>query len=358
MLTLALLGYVALAGSVGVWSLRGRAWMQESPAAGVRVWTGLALSLPGALLAAALNLLTSTAAGHSVADLVHACVAMVRQAFVGPVGATGAEVGSLAVTGLVLHVVVKFILEVGRSHRARRRYCRQLALVAGRRTYGGAVRNERVLILEHALPLAFCLPGKTATIVLSSSALTHLDQPQLDAVLEHERSHLRRHDHLTLAWSRAVARGLWFLPGLRQMTTEQQRLVEMVADDRAARRMSPRTVADALLQLARIPGSGESSGVSTSTSSAGHGTPTGRSSGMSPGTSSSGMSLSMLPVGELGAADQIVMARIERLTHPRAYRRAALLTNLLATLVIVLLPSLLVSAGWAAAAAATSCPVD
>ena len=41
-----------------------------------------------------------------------------------------------------------------------------------------------------AQPAAYCVPGRPATIVLTSGALAVLDPAQLTAVLAHERAHL------------------------------------------------------------------------------------------------------------------------------------------------------------------------
>ena len=53
-----------------------------------------------------------------------------------------------------------------------------------------------VSVLDHDVPVAYCVPGMSRSrIVVSRSTLTRLAPAELGAVLEHERSHLRaRHD--------------------------------------------------------------------------------------------------------------------------------------------------------------------
>jgi Zn-dependent protease with chaperone function len=85
--------------------------------------------------------------------------------------------------------------------------------------------------------------------VITRAALTTLNDAQLGAVLAHERAHLHGRHHLLLALTGALAK---ILPGSRLFTdgaAEIARLVEMCADDFAARRHGGDTVVDALVAL-------------------------------------------------------------------------------------------------------------
>ena len=90
--------------------------------------------------------------------------------------------------------------------------------------------------MEHPAAVAYCLPGRVGTIVLTTAALAALDDAELAAVLAHERAHLRGRHHLVLAAASALAQTLPFLPGLCTAQTELARLLEMIADDKAADR--------------------------------------------------------------------------------------------------------------------------
>jgi beta-lactamase regulating signal transducer with metallopeptidase domain len=98
--------------------------------------------------------------------------------------------------------------------------------------------------------VAYCLPGRAGTVVVTSAAVAALDDGELSAVMAHERAHLRGRHHLVLAVARAMARAVPVLPIFGWALTEQASLLEMIADDAAVRRSSRGTVARALVHLA------------------------------------------------------------------------------------------------------------
>ena len=89
-------------------------------------------------------------------------------------------------------------------------------------------------MLDHATPVAYCLPGRPARLVLSVGTLEALDPAQVIAVLAHERAHLReRHDLVVLpfvAWGATAP----FVPGMVRAQVAVAALIEMRADDVAA----------------------------------------------------------------------------------------------------------------------------
>jgi beta-lactamase regulating signal transducer with metallopeptidase domain len=106
-----------------------------------------------------------------------------------------------------------------------------------------------VHVIDGDWPAVYCLPGRRR-IVLTTGALTCLDDGQLDAVLAHERAHLAGRHHLVLALAVALQRAFpgvgFFAVAARQVAY----LVEVAADDAAARRAPRLTVASALLAVA------------------------------------------------------------------------------------------------------------
>jgi Zn-dependent protease with chaperone function len=105
------------------------------------------------------------------------------------------------------------------------------------------------VVLDAPLPAAYCVPGRPATIVLTSGALGVLDRAQLTAVLAHERAHLAGRHHLLIALTRALAACLPMVPLFTEGPAEVARLAEMCADDAAARRSGRRTLIAALLAM-------------------------------------------------------------------------------------------------------------
>jgi bla regulator protein blaR1 len=141
---------------------------------------------------------------------------------------------------------------------ATRRYRRTVALRRGHREALGLVARPSgdfpdVRLIDHPVPVAYCLPERDRQIVVSSGALERLDAAQLQAVLSHERAHLGKHHHLTLTLTDAAGTALVWLPTFRTARDHLPPLAEMVADDEAARNTGPAVVAAALRRLAILP---------------------------------------------------------------------------------------------------------
>ena len=108
-------------------------------------------------------------------------------------------------------------------------------------------------VVDHDVPVAYCLPGLRPRLVLSRGALSVLTLDEVTAVLAHERAHLvQRHDLVVLPF---VALGATFpaLPAVRTARSEVALLIELLADDRAARTHDRVHLARALWKI----GSGE-----------------------------------------------------------------------------------------------------
>jgi len=158
--------------------------------------------------------------------------------------------GGFTATHLVL-VVTGFLMAAGlfgafawswvRVSRVRRRHRDMLALV---------VREDDglpgVLILDHPLAVAYCLPGLRAQVVFSSGALSTLSAQEIAAVLAHERTHAReRHDLVLLPFA-ALRRVLRRIPLVSTAAEAVALLVEMRADEGACRVQSAGSLAHAL----------------------------------------------------------------------------------------------------------------
>jgi Zn-dependent protease with chaperone function len=128
-----------------------------------------------------------------------------------------------------------------RTLRARRRH-RDLLDVLG--TPWPAAPGARVL--DHPVPVAYCLPGLRSRLVLSAGVLDALDPAGVAAVLAHERAHLReRHDLVVLpfvAWGATAP----FVRGMVCAQLAVAALIEMRADDVAACRARPAELVGAL----------------------------------------------------------------------------------------------------------------
>jgi Zn-dependent protease with chaperone function len=110
--------------------------------------------------------------------------------------------------------------------------------------------RERVRVLAHPTPTAYCIPGRQSRVVLSQGVLDELPDDQLEAVIAHEDAHLAgRHDLLLEFFAvahRAVPARLRSAAAL----AEVRLLVEALADRAAVRRSGEVATARALVALA------------------------------------------------------------------------------------------------------------
>jgi beta-lactamase regulating signal transducer with metallopeptidase domain len=258
--------------------------LRRTPAAAMLLWQSTALAAVLAALGAGLSLATDRLwqAPVATADVLVAVLA----------GAV-----TVVVTGRLLlsgHRTGTALRRMRRLHRER------VDLVA--QVDGG------VSVLEHDLPVAYCVPGMTGSrIVVSRSTLASLAPAELGAVLEHERSHLRsRHDLVLEAFTvlhRAFPR--WVASGAAREEVEV--LVEVLADRAAVRAGDRRALLAALLALAG----------------------------------------SRAPEGSLGSAGSLA-ARVEVLRDTGSHRPQAAVVLLLAAAILAL-PTLLVVLPWLSA---------
>jgi beta-lactamase regulating signal transducer with metallopeptidase domain len=178
-----------------------------------------------------------------------------------------------------------------------------VARIAGRRLSGPGP----AVVVDAPQPVVYCVPGRAATIVVTSAALAILDPAQLTAVLAHERAHLAGRHHLMIALTRALAACLPAVPLFTQGPSEVARLTEMCADDAAARRNGRPALVTALLAM---------------------------------GTGTA------VPVGAMAATACAVTARVQRLLEPpRRARHTSYGLALLAMTVLLPLASGLVTVG-------------
>lgn len=94
--------------------------------------------------------------------------------------------------------------------------------------------TAEALVVPDGRSAVYCLPGRGGIIVCTSRALVALASAQLQAVLAHERAHVRgRHDQVLVA-AGGLRAAFPFVPALRVAGEQLVTLVEMRADDAAA----------------------------------------------------------------------------------------------------------------------------
>jgi beta-lactamase regulating signal transducer with metallopeptidase domain len=239
------LGLIVLVLGVGGGPLLSRGgWTYRLPRIAAYVWLGV---LSG-VIAAAVGMVAVVSTGrrglgHRIAEWLANCWHHHHAA-----GSTRWYVLNALMLGGTLIAICVAARRYRRTLAQRRRHEEALQFVV--RTSGDL---DDVRVLDHPIPLVYCLPSRTRPIVVSSGALDELEDAELQAVLAHERAHLRRRHHVLLTVVDALAAALAWLPAFRDARRHLPLLLEMTADEVAARRWGRQTVATALRKLAIFP---------------------------------------------------------------------------------------------------------
>ena len=240
-----LIGYAVCAGTLGRTLLGQARWTARAPLLAIVTYLAAGWSVVAALGLAGLTLAVhATALGGGLSHLIGACVLRLRETYGTPGGATVAGLG-LTLAGAVAARTVLTAMTHLRAARQQALLHAETARLVGRRE-----PSLGVVLVEHSEPVAYCVAGRRPTVILSTGALYALDPAQLEAVLAHERAHLAGRHHLLLALARIGRLVLPFVPLMRDADAQVARLIEMHADDAAARASDPRSVATALVVLA------------------------------------------------------------------------------------------------------------
>jgi Zn-dependent protease with chaperone function len=229
-----LLAAYALAAGFGAPAALCRTWAGRSPRIALGLWLTLAASWLAAVvlagIALAVPLTWHAASSPAAANLTGRSPAVVA--------------GLLLAATVVLRAswyLARGLTSTRREHRAHAAFL----AVAGRPD-----RALGAVVLDGEAPACYCLPRGRSRVVISAGALSRLSPGQIQAVLAHERAHLRGHHHRMLAAAGALARAFPAIPLLARAPGELAVLTEMTADDAAARRHDPADLAAALVALA------------------------------------------------------------------------------------------------------------
>ncbi|HZA12088.1 M56 family metallopeptidase [Mycobacterium sp.] len=155
-------------------------------------------------------------------------------------------VGVLLVTLLIGVRLAVAVMQVAIATRRRRAHHRMVVDLVGDCRHG--VNGLR--ILDVAQPLAYCLPGVRSRVVVSEGALTTLSDDEMAAILSHERAHLRARHDLVLEMFTAVHAAFPRFVRSASALDAVRLLVELLADDAAARVTGPTPLARALVTCA------------------------------------------------------------------------------------------------------------
>ncbi|MEV8435909.1 M56 family metallopeptidase [Actinosynnema sp. NPDC051121] len=203
-------------------------------------------SAVGVVTTAALAVTLLLLPDHGTAALVlaHECWSSLAHGLAPRVESAGGLVGLVLLVVLLLRLAVVSVKGARRRARRRRDHLAVLR-VAARREAG----SPPTLWLDHDEPLAFSLAGTPGVVVATEGLLRRLTHEQVDAVIAHERAHLRGRHHLLVAAGDALSTVLPFLPLFRRTPAVVRELVELAADAAAVRACGVETVRAALLRV-------------------------------------------------------------------------------------------------------------
>ncbi|KQX07116.1 MULTISPECIES: M56 family metallopeptidase [unclassified Leifsonia] len=230
---------IALAWPVPI-ALARASWPSRTPGRALALWQLIALAGGTSMIGALLLFGFAPFVGAGAAD----AGLLVSGLFSGPLPTDVGVVHIVALGAAVLlgaHLLLNLATTAVRAERSRRRHHTLVELLSS-----PVPGRPGTRMLDHAAPVAYCLPGMHTVTVLSEGLVDLLDREQLDAVLAHERTHLRQHHHLVLlaftAWNSALP---WF-PIANRAERAVALLVEMLADDTARREVDAATLATAI----------------------------------------------------------------------------------------------------------------
>ncbi|MCC5478741.1 M56 family metallopeptidase [Streptomyces sp. NPDC059680] len=159
-----------------------------------------------------------------------------------PVYAVVAAVSALVLAASVVSLGVSALRQARRIARVRRE-CK-------------ALRGDTELaVVDDDAPLAFALPGAPGRIVVSRGMLCCLGDDEREALLAHERAHLRRRHHLFLSLWRLTAA---LNPLLRPLAGTGAYVLERWADEEAAAQVGDRAVVARAVGRAALASAGVS----------------------------------------------------------------------------------------------------
>jgi Peptidase family M48 len=275
-----LLLYSFAVATISPWVLQRLTRAGSVPRLGVVAWLVAMVSVVASWVTAAAFLIASLMRyRNQPGRLATACLAALRRLFDGGSGRV-VQAGwfTLAAAGASALAILGWRL--GQSlwrARAHSRGHAERAWLIGRRIDG-----VDAVVVDAPERAAYCVAGRPNAIVVTSAALDALTDRHLQAVLAHERAHLAGRHHHVLAFARALAAAIPRVTLFSKGAREIARLLEISADDAAARGHGSQTLLDALLALST-------------------GAPT--------------------PQGAVGAAGTDVLARAEHLAAPFAARK-------------------------------------
>lgn len=221
--------------------LPGATWAYRRPTVGLLVWQLVAL-VGGTSMIGSLVLL---GAATFATDLPDAAAGMWKFVTDNELPEGSSVWSLLFLSGaifLTAHLLLNLLVTVVYAERERARHAQLITLLSE-----PMIDRPGTRLIDTPAPVAYCLPGALTSItVLSAGLIQLLDEEELQAVIEHERAHVRlRHDIVLILFT-AWKVSLQWLPTARNASREVALLLEMQADDKALKSVARVSLARAI----------------------------------------------------------------------------------------------------------------
>lgn len=221
-------------------------WVHRAPRAALVLWQAIALAA----------VLSAFGSGLAIASLL-----LVPGPDGRPTTSPTQEIDALGlplwtvyvlVFALTLMVGARLMFSIVRvGVHTRRRRSRHRMLVDLLDQSGPVRRAADIRVLAATEPIAYCLPGLRQRVVLSEGTLTSLGDAEIDAIVSHERSHLRARHDLVLEAFTAVHEAFPRVVRSKAALGSVKLLIELLADDSAVKVTGPKPLARALVACAK-----------------------------------------------------------------------------------------------------------
>jgi len=226
-------------------------WPQRAPRAAIVLWQSIALaavlSAFSAGIAIASRLFVPGPDGRPTATITSEIEALGWPLW-------GALVVVFALTLVIGARLTYAVVQVAIATRRRRSHHRMMVDLLDMSHESNppqvCTKASGLRILDVKQPLAYCLPGVRSRVVVSEGTLKSLSDSEIDAILTHERAHLRARHDLVLEMFTAVHAAFPRFVRSGNALDAVRLLVEMLADDAAVRAAGPTPLARALVACA------------------------------------------------------------------------------------------------------------
>lgn len=219
-----------------------------SPQLSVAAWLATVAATVGAWLLSLVLIIAATSVSIQDNSVITLCLELFGFSEHTPLAG---RIGSVALIGGGLVSAGVVAVRLGRCLSGLRARSHEHAHAA--RIIGRPTDHPDVVIVDADRPAAYCVIGRPNAIVVTSAAMQSLNRAQLRAVLAHEDAHIAGRHHYILMALRALSDVLPWLPLFARAHHAVADLLEMCADDAAARRVGIRPLLGGLLALAGHP---------------------------------------------------------------------------------------------------------